>query len=50
MGEHIVNNLGMSPTAGDEVLYFKWGKNRATGIDEWYVDDVLNAGNPQFEN
>lgn len=50
MKEHIVNNLGRGPTAGDGALYFKRVTRRATRITGSYVDDALNAEDSQFGN
>lgn len=50
MDEHIVNDLHMTPMAGDAALYVKKNEVGETiGITGTYVDDSLNSRTPEFE-
>lgn len=49
MEAHLINDLGMRQTHGDPALYFWMNDGKLSGISGMYVDDLLNAGNAEFQ-
>ena len=46
---HLKNDLGMSPAAGDLSLFFKMVNGQLAGMTGAYVDDSIGTGTPDFE-
>lgn len=47
--DHVVDDLGMTPTIGDSALYTKETNGKVDGICGSFVDDTLNAGSDTCE-
>lgn len=54
MDEHLINDIGMTPTPGDPALYVKIinenGRTNVVGITGSYVDDSINGGKGRFQD
>lgn len=49
MTSHLINDLKMRPTSGDPSLYYWKDRGKLAGVTGMYVDDLLNAGNVNFQ-
>jgi hypothetical protein len=47
--DHQANVLGMNPTYGDVCLYIKVRDGKLIGLSGVYIDDLVQAGNKDFE-
>jgi hypothetical protein len=47
--DHQANDLGMNPTYGDVCLYIKVRDGKLIGLSGVYIDDLVQAGNKDFE-
>lgn len=48
MKHHLVQQMGMTPTLGDKSFFFKHIRDELHGLCATYVDDALQAGDPQY--
>jgi Reverse transcriptase (RNA-dependent DNA polymerase) len=49
ISDHQANVLGMNPTYGDVCLYIKVRDGKLIGLSGVYIDDLVQAGNKDFE-